>query len=312
MQPQVLIVDDQLSVVKSWEAILSETGISVAGARDGKEAWQQFQKKKFDAVITDIRMPGMDGIELLEKIKKADRKVEVIVLTGYGSKENVSRATDLGAYDFILKPAAPRDMVDATIRALGRRGFERSKFKPRWQWLVRPADVAAKMKAELEEAKGKPGPEIPKEHYEKLDEILAKWRGKPGCLIPALQEAQGLIGYLPPAIQKIIAAGLDLPVSEVFSVVTFYAFFTMKPRGKFNIRVCLGTACYVKGGKEIVGKIKEGMGIGIGEMTDDMKFSIEVVRCLGACGLAPTLTVGQDVHGRINPAKTMEIFKQYE
>lgn len=313
MQPQILVVDDQLTVVKSWEAVLSETGIGVVGTRDGHEAWDKFQRTKFDAVITDIKMPGMDGIELLKKIKDTDKEVEVIVFTGYGSQDNVGKARDLGAYEFILKPVSPHTMTDVAIRALARRGFTRDQFTPRWQWLVRPPDIAARMKAELEaETAGPEAGLITKEHLEKLETIVVKYRGRPGSLIPTLQEAQNLIGFLPPDIQRKVAGGLDIPASEVFSVVTFYAFFTMSPKGRHNIRVCLGTACYVKGGKEIVGKIKDNIGIGIGDITPDMKFSLEAVRCLGACGLAPTMTVGQDVHGRINISKVMDILDQYE
>lgn len=312
MKPQILVVDDQMAVVKSWEAVLSQTGISVVGAKDGDEAWGKFQKGSFDAVVTDIRMPGTDGIELLKKIKDKDDKVQVIVFTGYGSQESARRAVELGAYEFILKPVSPQTMTDVAIRALARRGYSRDQFTTEWRWLIRPPQVAKVMRAELEKAAEKPEEEIDKQRWQELEAVIAEGRGRPGSLIPVLQKAQGIIGYLPPIVQKKIAEGLEVAVSEVFSVVTFYAFFTMKPRGRHNIRVCLGTACYVKGGREIVGKIRENLGIGIGEITQDRKFSLEAVRCLGACGLAPAIMVGPNVHGRVNPARIMMLLESYE
>ncbi len=145
----------------------------------------------------------------------------------------------------------------------------------------------------------------------KLEGIIGNYRGKPGSLIPVLQEAQGLVGYLPPVVQRHIAKGLNISASEVHGVVSFYSFFTMKPRGKHNIRVCLGTACYVKRAEEIVEKLKEELNIDVGEVTPDRLFSIESVRCLGACGLAPVVVIDEDTHGSINPVKTGELIDQY-
>ena len=150
------------------------------------------------------------------------------------------------------------------------------------------------------------------EKARELDVIIKKYRKRPGSLIPVLQEAQELIGYLPPTVQRHIAKGLKLPVSEVHGVVSFYSFFTMKPKGKHNIRVCLGTACYVKGAEEIVKKLSEGLSIEVGGITDDKKFSMETVRCLGACGLAPVVVVDKDTHGSVNPVKVKELLTTYE
>jgi NADH-quinone oxidoreductase subunit E/NADP-reducing hydrogenase subunit HndA len=112
-------------------------------------------------------------------------------------------------------------------------------------------------------------------------------------------------------VQRHIAKGLNFSASEVHGVVSFYSFFTMKPRGKHNIRVCLGTACYVKRAEEIMDKLKEDLNIDVGEVTPDKLFSIESVRCLGACGLAPVVVIGEDTHGSINPVKTGELIDQY-
>jgi NADH:ubiquinone oxidoreductase subunit E len=150
-----------------------------------------------------------------------------------------------------------------------------------------------------------------KEQVKKLNSIIEKFKGKPGGLIPVLEEAQVVLEYLPIPVQKKIASGLNLPLSRVYGVVTFYSFFTMTPRGKHTVRVCLGTACYVRGGKAIYEKLEKEFGITEGETTPDRMFTLETVRCLGACGLGPVVVVDEDVHGRVKPGKIKEILSQY-
>jgi NADH:ubiquinone oxidoreductase subunit E len=144
-----------------------------------------------------------------------------------------------------------------------------------------------------------------------LNKIISKHKGKPGSLIPVLEEAQVCLEYLPISVQKKIAKDLNLPLSRVYGVVTFYSFFTMTPRGKHTVRVCLGTACYVRGGKQISETIAKEFGIHEGETTPDRMFTLESVRCLGACGLGPVVVIDEDVHGRVKPAKVKEILAQY-
>ena len=151
-----------------------------------------------------------------------------------------------------------------------------------------------------------------KEQEEKLMQIIAEHKGQDGALIPVLHEAQALYGYLPIEVQKMISDGLDVPMSEIYGVVTFYTQFTTNPKGKYNVAVCLGTACYVKGSGIIIEKIKEKLGIDVGECTPDGKFSIEATRCIGACGLAPVLTVNDDVYGRLEPDDVYDILAKYE
>jgi len=153
--------------------------------------------------------------------------------------------------------------------------------------------------------------EFSKEQVKKLNSIIEKFKGKPGGLIPVLEEAQVVLEYLPISVQKKIASGLNLPLSRVYGVVTFYSFFTMTPRGKHTVRVCLGTACYVRGGKAIYEKLEKEFGIAEGETTPDRMFTLETVRCLGACGLGPVVVVDEDVHGRVKPGKIKEILSQY-
>ena len=149
------------------------------------------------------------------------------------------------------------------------------------------------------------------EQVAKLDEIIARHRGKPGGLIPVLEEAQVALEFLPISVQKKVAKELNLPLSRVYGVVTFYSFFTMTPRGRHTVRVCLGTACYVRGGKALAEALRREFGIEEGETTPDRRFTFESVRCLGACGLGPVVVVDEDVHGRMKPSKLKDVLSQY-
>ena len=153
--------------------------------------------------------------------------------------------------------------------------------------------------------------EISREEWGKIDQVIDQYRERHGALIPVLKEVQDICGYLPKKVQHRIAQGLQLPSSQVYGVVSFYTFFTTIPRGKYVIRVCLGTACYVKGSKQILENLQRELNIGIGEVTKDRKFSLESVRCLGACGLAPVLVVSHDTYGMVSPGKAIEIVRSY-
>ena len=145
-----------------------------------------------------------------------------------------------------------------------------------------------------------------------LDEIIEKYKKTPGALIPVLHEAQDLYGYLPFEVQKIIADGLNIPVAKVYGVVTFYSQFSLNPKGKYRVSVCLGKACYVKGAAEILDKLKERLSIDVGECTDDGLFSLDSCRCIGACSLAPVVTVNDEVYGKLVPADIDGIIGKYE
>jgi len=149
------------------------------------------------------------------------------------------------------------------------------------------------------------------ENLTKLKAIIEENKNIKGSLIRVLHEAQLIYGYLPIEVQKVISEGLDIPLAEIYGVVTFYAQFSLKPKGKYNISVCLGTACYVKGAGLLVDEFKKHLGIDVGECTEDGKFSLEACRCIGACGLAPVLTINEDVHGRLVPDDVAGILAKY-
>jgi len=154
--------------------------------------------------------------------------------------------------------------------------------------------------------------EFTAEELSTVDAIIERYRSKPGSLIPVLEDVQETLGYLPKSIQRKIASGLGLPFSEVYGVVTFYSFFTMVPRGKHTVKCCLGTACYVRGGKKILEKLSGTLGIEPGETTADRLFSLETVRCLGACGLAPVITADDETFRHVRPTKVVELLKNYD
>lgn len=151
-----------------------------------------------------------------------------------------------------------------------------------------------------------------RQQTESIQKIIDEYREKPGSLIQVLHEIQTIVGYLPEEVQEMVARGLSIPISEVNSVLTFYALFSEKPKGKYNIGICKGTACYVRGSAKILEKLGNYLGIEPGDSTDDGLFSIQVVRCLGACGLGPVMTVNDQVYTLMNAEKAVAIIRELQ
>lgn len=150
-----------------------------------------------------------------------------------------------------------------------------------------------------------------KEQEAELLKVIAAHKDDKGALMPVLQQAQGIYGYLPIEVQTIISNEMNIPLEKIYGVVTFYSQFSLNPKGKYQISVCLGTACYVKGSGDIFNKLSEKLGIQGGECTPDGKFSLDACRCIGACGLAPVLTVNEDVYGRLSVDDVDGILAKY-
>lgn len=149
------------------------------------------------------------------------------------------------------------------------------------------------------------------EQAAKLKAVLEKHADEKGALMPVMQEAQEIYGYLPIEVQAIIAEGMNVPIAEVYGIATFYSQFALTPKGKYKISVCLGTACYVKGAQALLDRITSALGIHPDECTEDGQFSLEACRCIGACGLAPVLTINEDVYGRLTEDDIDGILKKY-
>ena len=150
------------------------------------------------------------------------------------------------------------------------------------------------------------------EQEAKLQAVIAENCHDKSRLMAVMQEAQEIYGYLPREVQIKIAEGMGVPLEKVYGVATFYAQFSLSPKGKYNISVCLGTACYVKGSQQILDKIQELLGVEAGECSPDGRFSVEACRCIGACGLAPVMTVNEDVYGRLGPEDVADILAKYQ
>ena len=150
-----------------------------------------------------------------------------------------------------------------------------------------------------------------KDKYEQLNQVIADLKDQPGALMPVLQKAQGIFGCVPMDVQKIIAEGLGVTLSEVYGVATFYSRFSLTPKGKHRVSVCLGTACYVKGADKILAEVEKKLGIKSGDCTEDGLFSIDSCRCVGACGLAPVMMIDEEVYGKLTPAMVDKILDKY-
>jgi NADP-reducing hydrogenase subunit HndA len=285
---KILVVDDEPVVIRSAERVLKSEGYTVEGVLSGKEAILRMGENNYNLVLTDLKMPDVDGLTLIRWIKKFKPSIGIVVITGYPLQDTMKEALELGIIDYVPKPFTPSVLLDVTNRAV--------------EWIKGEKPAEGKKFAE----------EFPPAMEAEIEKVIKEFRHRPGSLIPVLQRAQEIVGYLPPVVQRKISKGLNIPPAEVHSVVSFYSFFTMKPRGDHNIRICLGTACYVKGIEGVLDKIKDVLKINIGDTTENKKFSLEGVRCLGACGLAPVMVIDQETYGALTQRKALEIINQYD
>jgi NADH:ubiquinone oxidoreductase subunit E/FixJ family two-component response regulator len=290
---RIMVVDDEPIVIKSCEAVLRSEGYNIEGFLSAKEAMLKMEEQPYDLVFTDLKMPEVDGLTLIRWIKKERPDTGIVVITGYPSQETIKEALELGIIDYVPKPFTPAALIDVAKRAV--------------DWIKGPHVVEKEKDIEKEKERE----DFPPSMLNEIDRVIQQYKDKPGSSIPVLQRCQAIVGYLPPPVQKIIARGLGLTPADIHSIVSFYSFFTMKPRGDHNIRICLGTACYVKRVEEVLNKLKNDLKIDVGEVTEDKKFSIETVRCLGACGLAPVMVIDDETYGAITPKKIPDILKEY-
>lgn len=284
---RILVVDDDPIVVRSCERILKAEGYEVDGARGGREAIVKTEQNMYNLVLTDLRMPMVDGITLIKLIRKARPETRVVVITGYPSQETIKEALELGIIDYVPKPFTPAHLTDVV-----RRAFEWMKGKP--------AVIEVPVKEEF-----------PPSMLLEIDRIAVEYKDRPGSLIPMLQKIQTIVGYLPPVIQKRISRRINIPGAELNSIVSFHNIFSLKPRGDHNIRICIGAACFARGAKTLLEDLKGLLHIVVGETTEDRKFSLETARCLGACGLAPVMAVDHDTYGALTSKKAVGVLNEY-
>ncbi|MGD0583338.1 MAG: NADH-quinone oxidoreductase subunit NuoE [Bacteroidales bacterium] len=154
--------------------------------------------------------------------------------------------------------------------------------------------------------------ELRNEDVAKIKEICASFNNDSQELINVLHKCQEHFGYLPAEVQEVVAEGLNVPVAKIYGVITFYSFFSMTPKGKHPVSICMGTACYVRGGEKVLEEFKKELGIQVGQTTKEGKFSLSSLRCVGACGLAPVVLIGEKTYGRVAPDDVRNILKEYD
>ena len=159
--------------------------------------------------------------------------------------------------------------------------------------------------------KSKVGKEIGSKTLQQIRKIVETTNGQAGAPIRVLQQVQGLVGYLPPEVLKTISREMKIPLSELYGITSFYSFFSMVPKGKYVIQVCLGTSCYVKGAERLIKTLKHDFNLESGGITSDGKFSLETVRCLGCCGLSPVMAIRENIHRKVKPSQLKEILSSY-
>ena len=150
------------------------------------------------------------------------------------------------------------------------------------------------------------------EGYKKLDEVILQWKGQPGGLLPVMQQAQEIIGCVDEEVQQYISEAMDVPVTDIYGIATFYSLFTLEPKGKYSVGLCLGTACYVKGSQLVLDELQKVLGgVEIGKTTSDGLFTLDATRCIGCCGLAPAMMINGEVYGRLVPEDIPGIIEKY-
>jgi NADH:ubiquinone oxidoreductase subunit E len=159
--------------------------------------------------------------------------------------------------------------------------------------------------------KSQVGKEISSKTLQQIRKIVEATNGQAGAPIRVLQQVQGIVGYLPPEVLKTVSKEMRIPLSELYGITSFYSFFSMVPKGKYVIQVCLGTSCYVKGAERLIKALKHDFNLESGEITSDGKFSLETVRCLGCCGLSPVMAIREDVHRKVKPSQLKDILSSY-
>jgi len=172
-------------------------------------------------------------------------------------------------------------------------------------------EVILKQSAKTEPTKEKKRKAIDSKTWQQIKEIIEATEGQAGAPIRVLQKAQRLIGYLPREVLRTISREMRIPLSELYGITSFYSFFSMVPKGKYVIQVCLGTSCYVKGGQKIIDTLKKELGLESGGTTADGRFSLQTVRCIGCCGLSPVLAINEDIHRRVKPSRLKNILSSY-
>ena len=286
--PQVLIMEDEVSVAKGLGMVLSEEGYNVDLAMTGRSALDTFNQKMFDLLIADLRLPDIDGMEVIKQVKRRRPDTEVLVITGYSTVTTAVEAMKLGASDYLSKPFTEDEFLSAVKGALVTKEFM-------------AADAAA---TPLE-----PLPEDSLRLTEVMQQIRQRFTGRQQEVITILQMVQNAVGYIPTEALQQVADFTRMPEAAVYGIATFYERFRLSPVGRHVVKVCRGTACHVKGADKILHEIEHRYKLSPGQTSKDRMFTLETVACFGSCAIAPVVVVDDKVSADMDPDKVGKAMK---
>ena len=290
-QLKILVIDDERGIREGCRRILEPENYQILLAENGTQGLEVAKSEQVDMALIDLKMPDIDGLEVLKEIRKIDAQTIPIIVSGHGTIETAVEAVKAGAFDFITKPFTPDQLLKVIEKGLGQK-------KERLKGLELTQD---KREIAVDDLNSLPI----------ADEIMAHYNYRDSALIAILQDIQKRFNYLPQGLLRYIALRMEVPLTRVYGISTFYKAFSLKPRGKHLIDVCLGTACHVRGGMNILERLERELGIKNGETTYDEKFSLKSVRCVGCCGLAPVVVIDDEFHGKLNQEMIPKILGNY-
>ncbi len=285
MKP-ILIVEDEAIMRESLQDWLTENGYQVATVENGEEALETITKQDFGLLILDLRLPGKDGLHVLKKARTARPELRGIIITAYPSLETAVEAMKGGAVDYLAKPIDLNQLEKLIQETLGPVQVE-----------IRPSRVEKAVKA----------PEAPEEIPVQLREVSDK-----STLIQALLEIQRENRWLSKEALEWVSRKLDVPLTQIYNIATFYKAFSLIPQGRHSVSVCTGTACHVRGAQRLLDKATETLKVKPGGTSQDLRFSLNTVNCLGCCALGPVIEIDDKYYSNPSPDELKKIFSQCE
>lgn len=287
----ILIVDEPDDLRERYLRTLESDGYSVEVADDGKQALAKIRGSSYDLVLTELEIPGVEGLKLLKLMRNLDPEITTIIVTANPTVEGAVESLKGGAFHYLSKSIPPEKLLESVNQAL-----EKKRLRQRAELLR----IEKKIRATSD-----------LEGLSEVDEIMNRQGYEPSSLIAVLQDIQKQRRYLPQDALRLVSARLNLPLTRVYGIATFYKAFSLKPRGRHLINVCVGTACHVRGATKILEALERGLGVEAGATTLDERFSLETVRCVGCCGLAPVIVVDENFHGKLTQEKVPSVLADY-